>query len=84
MTKQKLIKELEDRLFEAEVTLEFFEKKEESDMGSRTPFLANRKIKIAEILTNEELKNLKRPITYWSEIYPELTSIFNQIKKTKK
>lgn len=27
MTKQKLIKELEDRLFEAEVTLEFFEKK---------------------------------------------------------
>lgn len=61
-----------------------FEKKEESDMGSRTPFLANRKIKIAEILTNEELKNLKRPITYWSEIYPELTSIFNQIKKTKK
>ena len=32
MTKQKLIKELEDRLFEAEVTLEFFEKKEESEV----------------------------------------------------
>lgn len=32
MTKQKLIKELENRLFEAEVTLEFFEKKEESEV----------------------------------------------------
>ena len=32
MTKQKLIKELEDRLFEAEVTLEFFEKKKQSEV----------------------------------------------------
>lgn len=32
MTKQKLIKELEDRLFEAEATLEFFEKKKQSEV----------------------------------------------------
>lgn len=32
MTKQKLIKELEDRLFEAEATLEFFKKKKQSEV----------------------------------------------------
>lgn len=32
MTKQKLIKELKDRLFEAEATLEFFEKKKQSEV----------------------------------------------------
>jgi len=32
MTKQKLIKDLKDRLFEAERTLEFFEKKKQSEV----------------------------------------------------
>lgn len=53
-----------------------FQKRDESDLGTRTPFLANRKIKIADILKDDDLKNKVRPNTYWSEIYPELSGRF--------
>lgn len=52
-----------------------FEKKEETDFGTRIPHLANKQIKIADILTNEEIENKKTPKTYWNIIYPEIEKL---------
>lgn len=49
-----------------------FTKADESDMGSRSLHLSNKKIKIAEITKDEDLEKGIRPITHWGEIYPEL------------
>jgi len=51
-----------------------FTKKEETDLGSRTPNLSNQVIKIADLLSDEEIKAYKRPKTYWDIIYPEVFS----------
>lgn len=49
-----------------------FGKKEETDLGTRPTHLANAKIKIADILSDEDIRAGKRPKTYWSIIYPEI------------
>lgn len=51
-----------------------FTKKEETDLGSRTPNLSNQVIKIAELISTEEMRNFIRPKTYWDKIYPEVFS----------
>lgn len=48
-----------------------FLKKEESDLGSRPLHLSNKKIKIADILKENEIF----PKTYWESVYPELQNI---------
>lgn len=45
-----------------------FLKKDETDLGSRPAHLSNKKIKIADILKDNETF----PKTYWDEIYPEI------------
>lgn len=50
-----------------------FSKKEETDLGGRPMHLSNAKIKIADILSDEDLRIGKRPKTFWSEIYPEIS-----------
>lgn len=45
-----------------------FQKKDESDLGSRPFHLSNKKIKIANILKPEE----QIPTTFWQTIYPEI------------
>ena len=52
-----------------------FIKREETDLGSRVAHLTEKKIKIAEILTAEELQAGNTPITYWEEIYKDLITI---------
>lgn len=49
-----------------------FTKKEESDIGSRCPNVGNRLIKIADIVSDEDLMKFVRPRTYWGEVYPDL------------
>lgn len=56
-----------------------FEKKDESDMGSRCLHLSNQIIKIADIQTEENLKKGIMPQTYWGKIYPEIKQL--NIKK---
>lgn len=46
-----------------------FQKKEESDLGSRPMHLSNKLIKIAETIKPGE----DYPKTYWNNVYPELT-----------
>lgn len=48
-----------------------FTKKDESDMGSRVLTLSNKKIKIAELLKENE----EYPVTHWDLVYPELNSL---------
>lgn len=49
-----------------------FSKKEETDLGSRPTHLANQKIKIADIMTDEQIIKGEYPNTYWEQIYPEI------------
>lgn len=49
-----------------------FLKKEETDLGSRCLALSNRKLKIAEIMDDDDLRAGKRPITHWNEVYSEI------------
>lgn len=49
-----------------------FLKKDESDLGSRALHLSNRKLKIAEIISDKDLMQGKRPITHWNDVYPEI------------
>jgi hypothetical protein len=49
-----------------------FSKKDETDLGSRPGHLGGKKIKIAELLTDEQLLNKVRPKSYWAAIYPEI------------
>lgn len=52
-----------------------FTKKDESDTGSRVLALSNRKLKIADIVKDDDLRKGIRPKTYWSEIYPEIDAL---------
>lgn len=52
-----------------------FTKKDESDTGSRVLALSNRKVKIADIVKDEDLRKGVRPKTYWGEIYPEIEAL---------
>lgn len=49
-----------------------FSKKDETDLGSRPTHISNKKIKIAELLTDDQLAKNVRPKTYWDVIYPEI------------
>lgn len=49
-----------------------FTKKDETDMGSRPRHLSNQVIKIAELLTHEEVLKSTRPVTHWNQVYPEI------------
>lgn len=49
-----------------------FTKKDETDMGSRVLALSNKKIKIADIVKDDDLAKGVRPKTYWHTIYPEI------------
>ena len=49
-----------------------FTKKEESDLGSRSLHLSNLKMKIADIISDDDLRAGKRPKTYWDQVYPEI------------
>ncbi len=52
-----------------------FTKKDETDMGSRVLALGDRKIKIADIISHEDLMKGIRPKTYWGVIYPEISAL---------
>lgn len=52
-----------------------FRKKEESDLGSRILALSNQKLKIADIIKDEDLAKGLRPKTYWHQIYPEIDAL---------
>lgn len=52
-----------------------FTKKDETDMGSRVLALSNRKFKIADIVSDEDLRKGVRPRTYWGEVYPEIDAL---------
>lgn len=52
-----------------------FTKKEETDMGSRVLALSNRKLKIADLMSDDDLRKGLRPKTYWGEIYPEIEAL---------
>lgn len=52
-----------------------FTKKDETDMGSRILALSNRKLKIADIVSDEDLMKGIRPKTYWGTIYPEIEAL---------
>lgn len=52
-----------------------FTKSDETDMGSRVLALSNRKFKIADIVSDDDLRKGIRPRTYWGEIYPEIDAL---------
>lgn len=52
-----------------------FIKDHETDMGSRVLALSNRKFKIADIVSDEDLRKGIRPRTYWGEVYPEIEAL---------
>jgi hypothetical protein len=49
-----------------------FSKKEETDLGSRPTHLANKVIKIADLVSDKDLEAGLLPKSYWQEIYPEI------------
>lgn len=50
-----------------------FLKKDETDLGSRVLHLSNTKLKIADILDDDDLRAGKFPKTYWNLVYPEIS-----------
>lgn len=52
-----------------------FTKKGETDMGTRNLHLSNRKLKIADLISDDDLRKGLRPKTYWGEIYPEIDAL---------
>jgi hypothetical protein len=49
-----------------------FSKRDETDLGSRSLHVSNRKLLIAKIMKDEDLANGKRPETFWHDVYPEI------------
>lgn len=52
-----------------------FTKKGETDMGTRNLHLSNRKLKIADIISDDDLYKGLRPKTYWGVVYPEIEAL---------
>ena len=49
-----------------------FIKRDETDLGSRVLHLSNKRIKIADIASEDDLNSKKFPKTHWSLVYPEI------------